>query len=135
MFTLLKSLALSPLAGVDGSARLGVVLNEMPAGRRDGLSYPDYQYLRDHDRAFAGLAGSVLTAVHVGTRQPNAAGHGRARHRQLLSGARRRARSSAARCLPSDEVAPGQHPVVVLSDGLWRRAFAADPDIVGKTIT
>ena len=36
--------------------------------------------------------------------------------------------------LPSDEIAPGRHPVVVLSDGLWRRDFAADPDIVGKTI-
>ena len=36
--------------------------------------------------------------------------------------------------LPSDEVAPGRHPVVVLSDALWRRDFGADPDIVGKTI-
>ena len=36
--------------------------------------------------------------------------------------------------LPSDEIAPGRHPVVVLSDGLWRRDFGADPDIVGKTI-
>ena len=36
--------------------------------------------------------------------------------------------------LPSDDVAPGQHPVVVLSDGLWQRAFSSDPDIVGKTI-
>ena len=30
--------------------------------------------------------------------------------------------------LPSDEVAPGRHPVVVLSDGMWRRDFGADPD-------
>ena len=36
--------------------------------------------------------------------------------------------------LASDEVAPGQPPVVVLSDGLWRRDFGADPDIVGKTV-
>ena len=36
--------------------------------------------------------------------------------------------------LPSDEVAPGRHPVVVISDGLWRREFGADPDIVGKTV-
>ena len=36
--------------------------------------------------------------------------------------------------LPSDEIAPGRHPVVVLSDGLWRRDFGADPDIVGKTV-
>ena len=35
---------------------------------------------------------------------------------------------------PVDEVAPGLHPVVVLSDGLWRRKFGADPAIVGKTI-
>ena len=36
--------------------------------------------------------------------------------------------------LPSDEVAPGRHPVVVLSDGMWRRDFGADPDVVGKTL-
>ena len=36
--------------------------------------------------------------------------------------------------LPADEVAPGRHPVVVISDGLWRHDFAADPDIVGKTV-
>ena len=90
VFTLLKSLALSPLAGVEGSAGLGVVLNEMPAGRRDGLSYPDYQYLRDHDRAFTGLTGSRSHRRQRRPRQPSAARDGRARHRQLLSGARRR---------------------------------------------
>ena len=31
-------------------------------------------------------------------------------------------------------MAPGQHPVVVISDALWRRTFAADPGIVGRTI-
>ena len=36
--------------------------------------------------------------------------------------------------LPSDEIAPGQHPVVVLSDSLWKRSFAGDRDIVGKVI-
>ena len=35
--------------------------------------------------------------------------------------------------LPSDEVAPGQHPVIVLNDTLWKRHFDGDPDIVGKT--
>src|SRR5262249_15833137 len=36
--------------------------------------------------------------------------------------------------LPSDEIAPGRHPVIVISDGLWRHDFGADPAIVGKTI-
>src|SRR5258707_965740 len=36
--------------------------------------------------------------------------------------------------LPSDEIATGRHPVVVISDSLWRRDFEADPAIVGKMI-
>ena len=37
--------------------------------------------------------------------------------------------------LPDEDITPGTHPVVVLSDGLWKRRFAASPDIIGKTIT
>ena len=133
VFALFKSLALSPLAGVERSSGLRVVLNEMPSGRRDGLSYPDYRYLRDHDRAFNGLVGSVLTAVHVGrgsrTRQVMG---------ELVTGNYFLELGVGAQLgrtlLPSDEVAPGGHPVVVLSDGLWRRAFAADPNVIGTTV-
>ena len=98
VFTLLKSLALSPLAGVEGSARLGVVLNETRAGRRSGLSYPDYEYIRDH-------ASRLHRPDRIGPRlgqrrprQPRPARRRRAGDRQLLSRARRAARRSAARC-------------------------------------
>ena len=30
------------------------------------VSYPDYQYLRDHDRAFSGLFGSIVATVNLG---------------------------------------------------------------------
>ncbi len=33
-----------------------------------------------------------------------------------------------------DHVSPGAHPVVVLGDGYWRRAFGADPDVIGRSI-
>jgi macrolide transport system ATP-binding/permease protein len=36
--------------------------------------------------------------------------------------------------LPEDDVARGGHPVVMLSDGYWRRAFAADPQVIGRTL-
>ena len=133
VFTLLKSLALSPLAGVEGSARLGVVLNETRTGRRGGLSYPDYQYIRDHDRAFTGLTGSALASVNVGlgSRAQRAVG-------ELVTGNYFQQLGVHAQIgrtlLPSDDVAPGQHPVLVLSDALWRRTFAADPGIIGRTI-
>ena len=36
--------------------------------------------------------------------------------------------------LPDEDAAPGTHPVVVLSNGLWKRQFAEDRNIVGQTI-
>src|SRR5262249_25961840 len=36
--------------------------------------------------------------------------------------------------LPSDEIAPGRHPVVVISTSLWRRECGSDPEIVGKAV-
>jgi macrolide transport system ATP-binding/permease protein len=35
---------------------------------------------------------------------------------------------------PSDDVAPGAHPVVVLSHNYWRSAFGSDPRVVGTEI-
>jgi predicted permease len=34
----------------------------------------------------------------------------------------------------ADEHGPGSAPYIVLSDALWRRAFHADPDVVGTTV-
>jgi len=133
VFTMLKGIALSPIAGVAGAARLAVVFAETSNGRPLSVSYPDYQYLRDHDHAFTGLFGSTVGRVNLGK--------GRSARQawcelvtgnyfQILGVRAGRGRT----LLPSDEIAPGRHPVVVLSDGLWRRDFAADPDIVGKTL-
>ena len=133
VFTMIKSLALNPLAGVEDAARLNVIYGETGTGRDVRVSYPDYQYLRDHDRAFSGLYGSSLIVASLGrgrgARQITA---------ELVTGNFFQVlgvRASLGRTLlPSDEVAPGRHPVAVLSHSLWRRDFAGDPDIVGKTI-
>src|SRR6266536_1514356 len=66
VFTMLKSMAIAPLAGVAGSAKLASIHRETTSGRAVALSYPDYQYVRDHDRAFTGLMGSSLTTVGLG---------------------------------------------------------------------
>ena len=97
------------------------------------MSYPDYQYLRDHDRAFSGLMGSIVSTVGLGrgrSARPISAELVTGNYFQVLGVRAERGRT----LLPSDEIAPGRHPVVVLSDGLWRRDFGADPDIVGKTV-
>jgi MacB-like periplasmic core domain len=66
VFAMLKGIALSPIAGVDGSARLAVIFAETSAGRQVRVSYPDYQYLRDHDRAFSDLFGSIVATANLG---------------------------------------------------------------------
>ena len=38
------------------------------------------------------------------------------------------------RLLRPDDDTPGKHQVAVLSHGFWRRAFGADPSIVGRTV-
>jgi predicted permease len=133
VFTMLKGLALSPLAGVEGSARLGVVFGETSTGRDVAVSYPDYQYLRDHDDSFSSLFGSRLVTAGLGR------GRGaRSIWAELVTGNFFQAlgvRAELGRTLlPSDEIAPSRQPVVVISDSLWRRDFGADPDIVGRTL-
>src|SRR5262249_45371754 len=133
VFTMLKGIALSPIAGVSRSAELATIFGETNAGRAVAVSYPDYQYLRDHDQAFSGLFGSTVAKVGLG--------RGRSARQiwselvtgnyfQVLGVGAGRGRT----LLPSDEIAPGRHPVIVISDGLWRHDFGADPAIVGKTI-
>jgi putative ABC transport system permease protein len=133
VFTILKGIALAPIAGVDRSARLAVMFAETSTGRQVRVSYPDYQYIRDHDRAFSGLFGSSLVTANLGRGRGARQIWGElvtGNYFQVLGVRAGRGRT----LLPSDEIAPGRHPVVVLSDGLWRRDFGADPDIVGRTV-
>ena len=133
VFTMIKGLALTPIAGVDGAARLSVVFGETSTGRPLRVSYPAYQYLRDHDRAFVELFGSIPVTANLG-RGRNA----RKIWGEIVTGNYFQAlgvRAQHGRTLqPSDEAAPGREPVIVISDGLWRRDFAADPNIIGTTL-
>src|SRR5262249_12082924 len=37
--------------------------------------------------------------------------------------------------LPEEDRTPNTHPVIVISHGLWRRHFGADPAVIGKTLS
>ena len=133
VFTMLKGFTLSPIAGVEDSAAIAVIHGETTGGRDVRLSYPDYLHLRDHHTGFVDLFGTVPATVTLG--------RGRAARQiwsELVTGNYFRALGVQAQLgrtlLPADEIAPGQHPVVVISDALWRREYGADPAVIGKTI-
>lgn len=126
-----KALALAPLAGVPDSGSLHYIGGRTSGGNLSPLSYPDYRYLRD--RAYPDLAFWAI--------QPLILGHG-ANGRQvaaeLVPGNYFEVLGVGTQLgrtlLPSDEIASGRHPVVVIADALWRRAFGADPEVIGRTI-
>ena len=72
VFAMLKGIAFSPLAGVDGSSRLAVVFAETTPQHQMRVSYPDYQHLRDHNSAFVDLMGSSLITAGLGGGVPRA---------------------------------------------------------------
>lgn len=133
VFTMVKSMALTPLSGVKDSAGLRVIFGETSVGRDVGLSYPDYVYLRDHDTSFAGLYGHRLTTLTVGRGRgahPTTGEFVTGNYFDVLG-----VRSQLGRTLQAaDEAGPGRPSAVVISDALWRRDFDRDPDIVGKSI-
>src|SRR6186997_2822197 len=66
IFSLFKGLALKPLPGVRASSSIAVMLSRTSSGRHTGMSHPDYRYMKEHDQAFADLAGSIMIFASVG---------------------------------------------------------------------
>ncbi|MGE5567608.1 MAG: ABC transporter permease [Rhodospirillales bacterium] len=97
--------------------------------------YPNYREFRDECAGvFSGLA------AHFPLAPANLAGSGPAERvwGQLVSG---NYFSVVAPPLalgrgisPDEDAAPGQSPVVVLGNALWRRRFGGDPNVIGKTV-
>ena len=97
-------------------------------------SYPDYAWLREHARAFSGIAAySGLMTTITGQGTPEVL------FGEIVSGNYfdvTGARLALGRgFLPAEDATPGTHPVVVIGHRLWQRRFGGDPGIVGRTIT
>ncbi|MFN0180764.1 MAG: ABC transporter permease [Gemmatimonadales bacterium] len=97
------------------------------------FSIPDYQDFSRATTAFSGLAGTKFSLVPFevdGTIHRLAIELVSGNYFEVLGIRPRAGRLIAA----ADATAPGESPVVVLGEGLWRRVFASDPAVVGRTI-
>jgi len=134
IFTLLNAVVLRTLA-VPEPNRLVLVSATVPGSPGYGaISYWHYQQLRDKNTVLSGLAAVVfLPQVIVGIDGSTALVSG-----EIVSGNYfdvLQTQASIGRLLtPDDDLAPGGHPVCVISYGLWKRQFGANPSVVGSTI-
>lgn len=103
-----------------------------PAARRGGVAYPTYRDLRGAPTGLAGLAAYFdddLELEEEGRVERTEVSVVSGDYFRVLGLEPQRGRL----LVPTDET--GSDPaVVVLSDGLWRRRFGADPGAVGSTV-
>jgi predicted permease len=134
MFSLVDAVLFRPLpvARPDRLLRIGTTF---ASGGSSGIAYPLLRDFREQSDAFDGIAvfsgGSI---VHIATsdEQPDRV------PATLVSGnyfSLLGTRPELGRLLAEhDDVTPGGHPVLVLSDAFWRRRFGADPRVIGTAV-
>jgi predicted permease len=137
VFTLLDQVMLRPLPVERPDELVLVTVDgfQYGAGWGDGneLSYPMYLDLRDNNQVFQSMFCRFPLNVDVSVER--SAERVRA---EIVSGTYFSALGvtpALGRMLDErDDVAPGGHPVVVLSHRYWRDRFRADPAAVGRSI-
>jgi putative ABC transport system permease protein len=104
-------------------------------GRRD-VSFPDYEYLRDHTQTFSDVLPSAAEKVLLGEKTRGVTPEEIVgifvsdNFMSSLGGSMRLGRFFT----PDENRVAGRDAVVVLSHQFWQRRFAGNPQIVGQTL-
>jgi predicted permease len=97
-------------------------------------SYPDYAAYRDESKVFSGLAAYAQRPLNLTVNGESVRIYG-----ELVTGnyfdVLKLKPAMGRGFLEEEDHTIGTHPVVVLSNGLWRRHFNSDPSIIGKGIS
>src|SRR5215213_833750 len=136
IFSGVSAFVLRPLSGIEDATEL-YSLFEAPIDGRGGyndFSYPDYKDYVERTDVFEGVAAHDLVQAAIGDeRDRTDVDWG-----QMVTGNFfdvMKAKMQLGRgFLPEEDKTPNTHPVVVLSDALWRARFNSDPAVVNKTI-
>jgi predicted permease len=101
-------------------------------GARDSFSHTDYEWLRDHNRAFAAMSASALWKMTL-----DASDHKERVTAELVSGnyfAMLGVEPAAGRLITVDDDHQGSL-IAVLSHAFWQRSFAGRDDALGRNLS
>jgi predicted permease len=137
LFSVIYAVLLKPLPyrepGRLVQVRSSVALPGKPVQTWAKWSFPKYEVLRDHNRLFAQVAACadrVLTVTGDGGAERLQSEAVSSSYFPLLG-----LQPSLGRVFGTEaDQAPGSSPVVLLGDGLWRRRFGGDSNVIGKTL-
>jgi len=134
IFSIVNTVLLKPLA-YPQPERIVVLMNSSPQGSGPAASPTKYNVWRRQTRVLEDVA-----AYDTGGPGLNLGGTGRPEQVKGIHVSREffplfGASTVMGRTFTPEEDRPGGAAVVVLSNGLWRRRFGSDPNIVGKTLT
>ena len=130
VFSLVNAVLVSPLPFPHASQLVEVTGRRLDV-ERDPISLPDYLDLRDGNRSFAVLAAAFQWSANVTGGEAERLQGMRATSNLFTALG---TQAALGRTLVSDDESGAARRVVVLSHGLWKRRFGADPNVLGLSI-
>ncbi len=134
MFTVVESVLLRPLLYANADRLVSIGLEGARGGddRPTSTSYLNYRDIRDQSQTLAAVAGYSedvgVVQGHDGSMSVLTPGVSTNLFPMLG------AKPLLGRTFTEDEGKAGGPRVAILSEGLWRQGFSADPQIIGRTI-
>jgi predicted permease len=133
IFSVVNSILLRPLNYKDADRLVQLNHNYPKLDLKASVSAIGYTHYRDNNKSFESIGAGTGWSVNLtGTGEPERLTGMAVTHTFFPTLG---IEAAQGRVFTPDEDKPGHNRVVVLSHGLWQRRFAADPGIVGKTIT
>ena len=133
IFTVVNAVVLRPLPYHD-SQRLAMIWTTKDANQEQAFSFADYNDVKAQAKSFSaiGAASPLWNFILAGDGEPEPMQgmYVSANLFELLQVTPEKGRGFTA-----DEDRTGGPPVVIISRALWERRFAADPNVIGKTMS
>jgi predicted permease len=129
----IQNILLRPLPGVTKQGELAVVTTQHGTTMWEALCLPDLKDQAALKEVFAGVVGSTVTPACLTADS----------HSEWICGQIATAsyfdvlgvKPLLGRTFLSEEdEQPGGHPVLVISEGFWKRRFGADPNVIGRQV-
>ncbi len=136
VFSFVDALILRPLPVHKPSQIVSIDTRTSKSEQIGSSSYPEYVDIRDHNRTLSGILAS--TFVQVGMSDATPSSHSELVFGEMVTGnffSVLGVRPALGRDFrPDEDRIPNAAPVAIISNALWKRRFASDPNISGRQV-